>query len=1091
MNTLKQILDQLGLAQYLECFEQNDIDATLLGDLTLEDLREIGVKSLGHRKKVFAALQNATAAAAPPASTQDQTELRQVTTLFADLTGYTRLSRELDAEDLHDVLSEFYSNFNEIVTRLGGSIDRHIGDCVMAVFGAPVSHGNDTERALRTALEMHRAMEELSRRFGRELSVHIGAAAGSVLFSTKGYGQRRDKDFSLTGDIVNLASRLADQAEGKETLIDDHIFRAISHNIVCDAPVTLDVKGFEHPILGHRFNRFRKQASRKALVGRDAEMATFGMALGRCKTAGLGETIYVCGDAGIGKSHLLHQVKEKAQEFGYSTHATLVLDFGLGDAQSPVNKLVSSLCGLTENAQPSAIRGVVEELQRAKALDELSGLFVSSFLGGEVAKDKNARLEAMNDNARTLAYQDTLRRIVRHYAAQQPLLLIIEDIHWADSAIMPSINVLVEESQNNPILLLITSRPEGVVMTLDLPMMASVARVRRMDLSTLNDEDALKLAHSAIHPPAEIVRQCVERAQGNPLFLEQLLNHANDSDELMPSTIQSLIQARFDRLDPLDKKILQAAAVLGQRFSMPAVTQVAGIDVYDETVLIEANLIKPIDDGYLFEHALVRDAILNTVLRVKLKKLHSAAAGWFKTRDPVLYAQHLEEASDPNAAAAYLAAAIDARSKYLKEAALGFARKGLENDPDVQIRCQLLFVKGDLLRDLGQGEASIDAFETARGIAQNERDICRAKIGIVAAMRILDRIDEAFDLLDAAQSRAEAASLVTELSEIHYFRGSLHFPRGNLDGCKQDHAKSLHYAKQADQPERQALALSGLGDAAYARGQMFSAHSVIEDCLTLCDQHGFGAVESSNRFMLATVKIYLNETEQALEHALRSARLAAQVDLNRPEIVSRLTAGWILTSMARFDDARAEVETGLSLANQLGAKRFEPFLEETLARIEFYQGNHAEAAKIAEAALHGVYDVGAESFIGPWVMSTVALTTSSADRRHTILAEAETLLEKGCVGHNYFRFYRNAMQACLNAGEWDAVDRYADALAQYTVDEPTPWSDFHIDRARAMARAGRGDLDSAALDALRQRAEDAHLFNALPEAKRIFAHSSS
>lgn len=1084
MSELNEILDGLGLAQYIEAFAANDIDISLIDDLTMNDLKEIGVLSLGHRKKIFSAFQALSEQFKPdPVALTAETkhaERRQVTTVFADLTGYTQLSRELETEDLHDVLSEFYARFNEIVTRMGGTIDRHIGDCVMAVFGAPVSHGNDTERALRTSIEMHRVMEELSRRFGRELSVHIGAATGNVLFSTKGFGQRKDQDFTLTGETVNLASRLADQAQGKETLIDDQIFLSLSHMLDCDAPVSLQVKGFDTAVLGHRFKGFRKHGTLKALIGRDVELAAFETVLERTATMGTGEAIYVCGDAGMGKSHMLYEFIARARSQGFDAHSTLVLDFGLGDAQSPVNNLISSLCGLGEHAQRSAIRSVVTELTRAGSFDEVSGVFLSVLLGGEPDRDQAAMLAAMSDQARTDAQQETLRRVLRHFSAEKPLFLVVEDIHWADPSILPSIDVLIEESQKSAVVLVITSRLEGVITTLELPDMNSDAPVRRMDLRALSVWEATQLAYGTIHPSEKVIRQCIERAQGNPLFLEQLLSHANDSGEQIPSSIQSLIQARFDRLEALDKNILHAAAILGQRFSMPAVTQIAQVDVYDENPLIQAGLIKPIDDGYLFGHALIRDAVLGTILRDELRRLHRQAASWYAGRDLVLHAQHLEAAADEQAAEAYLAAAHEARGKYLKDAALGFAEKGLSNGPTPQTQCQLLHVKGDVQRELGKGNLSIDTFILARDVAKTDEDICRAQIGIVAAMRILDRIDEAYELLDVAQARAEQAGLLPELSEIHYFRGALHFPKGNLDGCKEDHTKSLDYAKRAGQPERQALALSGLGDASYARGQMFTAHSVIEECLELCDTHGFGAVESSNRFMLATVKIYMNETEQALHHALRSAELAAQVGLNRPEIVSRLTAGWILTSMARYEEARAQIETGLRLAAVLGAKRFEPFLEETLARIEFYQGNWARASEVAEGALGKLYEVGAESFIGPWVMSAVALTTSDPQRRSAILAEGEELLAKGCVGHNYFRFYRNAIQACLNAEDWSEAERYAEELAKYTTPEPTPWSDFHIDRARAMIADGRGQDVGQELDDLRKRAQAAQLLNALP-----------
>jgi len=306
MNDIKLLLTGLGFPQYFEDFEENDIDISMIAELTSEDLKEIGVTSLGHRKKILSAFKAASSPAQaegeeePAQANPDEwVERREVTTVFADLTGYTRLSREMETEDLHEVLTAFFDRFNEIVTRMGGTIDRHIGDCVMAVFGAPVSHGNDAERALRATIEMHHAMEDVARHFGRDLSAHIGAAAGNVLFSRKGYGQRKEQDFTLTGDTVNLASRLADQANARETLIDDHLFTALSHMIACDAPVELEVKGFDQTVLAHRLVEFRRLAPNRALIGREAEMQVFRTAFERCKSGGNGETLYLSADAGM------------------------------------------------------------------------------------------------------------------------------------------------------------------------------------------------------------------------------------------------------------------------------------------------------------------------------------------------------------------------------------------------------------------------------------------------------------------------------------------------------------------------------------------------------------------------------------------------------------------------------------------------------------------------------------------------------------------------------------------------------------------------------------------------------------------------
>ena len=221
-----------------------------------DDLREIGVMSLGHRKQMQAAIEALRLMEKPVVAATPSVKRREVTTLFADLTGYTKLSQELGTEDMHGLLTAFYDRFDMIIRRLGGTVDRHIGDCVMAVFGAPVSYGNDAEHALRAALEMHQAMVELSRQYGRELSVHIGVAAGNVVFSTTGMGALKDTEFTLTGDSVNLASRLADEASGTETLITRFVHQALSEKIDCEPLDSLTVRGFDQPIEVYRLRGF-------------------------------------------------------------------------------------------------------------------------------------------------------------------------------------------------------------------------------------------------------------------------------------------------------------------------------------------------------------------------------------------------------------------------------------------------------------------------------------------------------------------------------------------------------------------------------------------------------------------------------------------------------------------------------------------------------------------------------------------------------------------------------------------------------------------------------------------------------------------
>jgi class 3 adenylate cyclase len=219
------------LPQYLAAFEENDIDAETLALLDDGDLRELGVTSLGHRKKLKAAIGNlnaGTESALPAASattaTSPEGDRRPVTALFADISGFTTLSGTLDPEQTHELLNTYFRWVDAIIESFGGRIDKHIGDGVMAVFGAPVAHDNDPERAVRAALAVHRAMPDLSVELGREITVHIGVASGEVVASRTGSEQHAE--YTVTGDTVNLSARLEGLSGSRETLISAAVVRA-------------------------------------------------------------------------------------------------------------------------------------------------------------------------------------------------------------------------------------------------------------------------------------------------------------------------------------------------------------------------------------------------------------------------------------------------------------------------------------------------------------------------------------------------------------------------------------------------------------------------------------------------------------------------------------------------------------------------------------------------------------------------------------------------------------------------------------------------------------------------------------------------
>jgi class 3 adenylate cyclase len=244
---LKAWLTELGFEEHAEVFSENGIDADLLLELTNEDLKELGVTRLADRKRMLGAIAKlSTDYQGTDARSSNETfmagERRQVTVMFADLTGFTQLSSDLGAEQTHALLNRYFDTVDKIVESYGGTIDKHIGDNVMAVFGAPIAHTNDPERAVRAALDVHNAMEELTREHGRELKAHIGIASGQVVAS--GTGSQAHREYTVTGDTVNLASRLDDLAKPGETLISRGIYDAVSHLAACSSRGDAEIKGW-------------------------------------------------------------------------------------------------------------------------------------------------------------------------------------------------------------------------------------------------------------------------------------------------------------------------------------------------------------------------------------------------------------------------------------------------------------------------------------------------------------------------------------------------------------------------------------------------------------------------------------------------------------------------------------------------------------------------------------------------------------------------------------------------------------------------------------------------------------------------------
>jgi len=1099
---IRQWLASIGLEVYADAFEENFIDAEVLPELTSDDLREIGVRPVGHRRKLMMAIAALSPGAGPagqdgpgtapeasPRATRHsqpenhpEGERRQVTVLFADLSGFTRLSASIDAEELHAVLAAYFERVDGIIDDHGGSVDKHIGDSVMGVFGAPISHGNDAERAVRAALAIQAAMPGLGARLGRPLQAHIGVTSGQVLAS----GIGADTHYTVVGDSVNLAARLTDAAGPGQIFISSNVARSIEGRLAASDLGEIAVKGLAGPVRAFEVRLGDAEAAQAVdspFVGREAETRQFSGALEACLNVGTGQILYVRGDAGIGKTRLTDEFCRLARERGFACHRSLVLDFGVGRGQDPVRTLVRSLLdiggGMDDEARGTAAeRALAEGLIPAERAVHLRDLLDVP----QSAADK-ALYDAMDNPTRNAGKWATVAALASALSRRRPRLVVVEDLHWADELILRQIAALGRAAAESPLLIVMTSRLEGDPLGPGWRASVPATPVLTLDLGPLSLKDAMAMAARYASTAGQFASTCIDRAAGNPLFLEQLLRSAEEvGDVEVPGSVQSIVQARLDTLAPADKAAIQAASILGQRFSLDQLRHLIADERYDCVPLLDHYLVRREGEDFLFSHALVRDGVYGSLLRGRRTALHARAAEWFATRDLALWADHLERAGDPRAGAAYLEAAEAQTAALRLERARQLAERGaaVAEDPATRyaLNCQL----GELLRDLGDPERSIAAYEQAAEQASDDAERVRAWLGIAEGMRIVERIDDALGQLDRIEPLAEAKALPDVLMRLHHLRGNLLFPKGDIEGCESGHRLSLVYAREIGSAEGEARGLGGLGDAAYVAGRMIRCREELTRCVEICREHGFGRVEVANAAQICHTKIYELNMQGARDLAAHVIEAALRVGHDRAELNAQAACVFAATEQGDWDAAGHHAERVCEIAERIGSVRFSNEILAFQALRFDAQGQRDAALAAARRALASAHALGL-TFGGPRILGILARLTEDPDEQDRALAEAERVIAGGCVGHNQLYFYRNAIDVALARREWDRADRFAEALAAFPVGEVLPWSAFFAARGRALAAAGRGSADQATLrdlERLRDEAAHAGLAIALP-----------
>lgn len=580
-------------------------------------------------------------AAAPP-----QEVRKTVTVLFSDLVGSTSLGEQLDPETLREVLNRYFAVFREVLERHGAVVEKYSGDAVMAVFGIPEAHEDDALRAVRAAREMQGRLgtlnNELERGWGVRLNNRTGVNTGEVITGESATRQRL-----VTGDAVNVAARLEQAATAGEVLLGGSTYRLARDFLEVEALEPLALKGKSEPVAAYRLAEVRSRPRRAstvelALVGRDAELGILVASLNLVSEARSPHLVSVVGEAGVGKSRLLDAFKSAAS-------ATVIegrcLAYGEGITFWPLTEAIHAAAEISEADDPQDARTKLAAL-----------------LGPE-QDDVEERIAALIGLSTTAYAMDEtfwgVRRLLELVSRREPLVLVIHDIHWAEPPLLDLLEHVLHSATDAPVLMVTTARPDiGEVRPAWAAEPSRATRISLGPLGTAETSDLISGLLPGDHVPDDVRQRIVAAAEGNPLFVEQLVSMLVDDGMLVqsgegwaatravsainvPPSVNALLAARIDRLQADGRGALERGSVIGQVFYLGALEHMTRADRrpwVGESLesLINRRLVSDSDPAfegeptYRFQHGLIRDTAYAGLLKRARAELHESFVDWLE-----------------------------------------------------------------------------------------------------------------------------------------------------------------------------------------------------------------------------------------------------------------------------------------------------------------------------------------------------------------------------------------------------------------------------------------------------------------------------
>jgi class 3 adenylate cyclase/predicted ATPase len=661
-------LRSLGLEAYEATFRENEIDETVLPNLTAEDLEDMGIGIVGHRRKILDALadlrvnesakaSSATVVPQTGAIAEDRAERRQVTVMFSDLVGSMALSARMDPEDLSEVISAYQTCVAETVSRFGGFVAQYMGDGVLVYFGYPQAHEHDAERAVQAGLELVAAVSNLKTHAA--LQTRVGIATGLVVVGDL-MGSGEAQEHRIVGETPNLAARLQEIAEPNMVVIAEGTRKLLGNLFDLQNLGAKDIKGIAGPVhtwvalrLSSAEGRFEAlhASGLTDLIGREEELELLLRRWSKAKT-GEGQVVLLSGEAGIGKSRLTAALLERVATEPYTRLRYFCSPQHTDSAFYPIIGQIERAAGLARVDKPQR---KLDKLDKMLAQSSTSARDAALFVE-MLTLPNDGRYPAL-DLTPQQRRQRTLEALVLQVSAlsrQSPVLMILEDAHWSDPTSVELFGRFVDRIRTLRALLIVTFRPEFEPPWIGQPHTTAltIRRLTRRDVDAIIDRVA-----GNKHLSPNIRLAIIERTDGIPLFVEEMTKAVLEAERedapqhtapavpsaalAVPASLHASLMARLDRLGPA-KEVAQIGAAIGREFShalLAAVVRKPEAELQSALDrLVTSGLLfrqgAPPHANYLFKHALVQDAAYSTLLREPRCALHARIAETLESRFP-------------------------------------------------------------------------------------------------------------------------------------------------------------------------------------------------------------------------------------------------------------------------------------------------------------------------------------------------------------------------------------------------------------------------------------------------------------------------